>query len=215
MKHKSFLRYLIELVIVITGVTIAFWLNTRAEEMKEQKILSNYYLELQSDLQMDRKALERCVNDNQNKRSLMIKAMAMYLNGEPQRDSVFYYSRFVGNYYFFDPRDITYRSMISSGDLKLISDMELKRRLISLYDTYQLIEELEDNYLEALDENYFPKYVELVDYVEGEVIAPIEEDMMIKNYFAYSANDLGSHISLYKLALRKNQLLDSLIATNF
>lgn len=211
MEQKSFLRYLIELLIVIVGVTIAFWLNTRAEAAKEQKVLNNYYSELRSDLETDRKILERTISSNENKLNKMVQAMGLYQTGEPARDSVLAYSQQIGNYYFFDPKDITYRSMISSGDLKLINNLSLKRKLVSLYDRYETIDMLQQNHLQALDNNYFPKYVYMVDYLSGEVLEPIEKDILVKNYFAFSANELSTHLAFYNVALKQNQELDSLI----
>lgn len=213
MDKKSFARYLIELVIVIVGVTIAFWLNTKAETSKENMILSNYYNELLSDLDDDRNTLNQSIRRNELKLTDMITALQLYQNKEPSRDSIFKYSKLVGNYNFFDPQDITYRSMISSGDLKLINDFQLKRKLVSLYDTYKVIDDFQNNHLQALDENYFPKYVKMVDYVEDKVLEPIEADILIKNYFAFSANELSTHIKFYERALEKNSQLDSLIRT--
>lgn len=211
MESKSFLRYLIELVIVIAGVTIAFWLNTRAEALKEEQTLHNYYRELISDLAQDRKNLDFSITKNRQKLEMLMKAMRLYDEAPPSRDSIFIYSQQIGNYFFFYPNDITYRSMINSGDLKLIGNLEFKRKLVSLYDRYKSIDELQRNHLQALDENFFPKYVYMVDYISGEVLVPIEENILVKNYFAFSANELQTHTAYYQSAVKTNQQLDSLL----
>lgn len=211
MSKKPLFRYLIELVIVIAGVTIAFWLNTRAEAAKEQKILDNYYVELLADLDKDRKKLDWNIETNTKKKERMISAVRLYLTGHATRDSVYKYCEMIGNYDFFYPKDITYRSMVSSGDLKLITNFDIKRKMISLYDHYELIEELQENHLQALDKNYFPKYVYMVDFITQEVVEPIEEDMLIKNYFGWCANDLSNQIGYYQSAMKRNLALDSLI----
>lgn len=105
--------------------------------------------------------------------------------------------------------------MINSGDLKLISNLEFKRKLVSLYDRYESIDELQRNHLQALDENFFPKYVYMVDYITGEVLVPIEENILVKNYFGFSANELQTHIAYYRSALKRNQQLDSLLRVKF
>lgn len=211
MNNKSFLRYFIELLIVIVGVTIAFWLNTRAESSKEQKTLNNYYREIQSDLKSDHRSLEYKIRNNQAKREKMGRALQFYFEGTPNRDSIFAYSQEIGNYDFFDPKDITYRTMINSGDLKLINNLVIKQRLVALYDRYQVIDHLQKNHLQALDENFFPKYVYMVDYVAGEVLVPMEEDILVKNYFAFVVNELGTHLAYYNSVLQMNEKLDSLI----
>lgn len=212
MNPKSFWRYIIELIIVIAGVTIAFWLNTRAESAKEHRTLTNYYTEIRADLSEDRKLLERIIRLNESKMKDMIAGIGQYRKGTLNRDSIFFYSQKIGAYNFFDPKDITYRSMINSGDFKLIENLVVKRKLIGLYNLYQGIEELEKNHLQALDQNFFPKYVYMVDYISGELLAPIEKDILVKNYFAFTANELSVHSSHYMAALKRNKELDSLIA---
>lgn len=211
MKSKSFVQYFIELLIVIVGVTIAFWLSTRAESSKEQKILSNYYIELRTDLASDRKLLESNIRNNEVKAEQMGRALQFYFEGKPNRDSIFLYSSIIGEYDFFDPKDITYRTMLNSGDLKLINDFAIKRKLVALYDFYQAIENQQQNHLQALDQNFFPKYVYMIDYVAGDVLQPIEEDILVKNYFAFSASEVGRHVAYYKAALKTNKELDSLL----
>lgn len=216
MNINKFLRFLVqpfvELLIVIVGVTIAFWLNTRAELSKEQQTVQNYYIELKSDLEADRKRLDFSIERNGIKLKSMMQAIQFYDEDIPNRDSIFAYSQLLGNYHFFEPNDITYRTMINSGDLKLISNLELKRKLVSLYDRYDVIDYLQKNHLQALDLNFFPKYVYMVDYIDGKVIMPIEEDILVKNYFAWAANELSMHIAYYKSGLEKNMELDSMIA---
>lgn len=213
MERRYIYRYAIELAIVIVGVTIAFWLNTLAEDAKEQANLGNYYLELQSDLNADRRELLSCVKTNRAKRDSMYKAIRLYFKDAPEADSVKYYSMMVGNYNFFHPTDITYVTMVNSGDLKLINDLELKRNLVALYDQYEDIVMLQENHLQALDENYFPRFVHMVDYITGELLVPIEKDILIKNYFAFMVSELDNHVAFYRAALAKNQRLDSLINT--
>lgn len=211
MKNKSFLRYIIELFIVIVGVTIAFWLNTRAETSKENQTLENYYAELQADLTSDQRSLQFNIEKNEEKRRRMGHALGFYSHEIPNRDSIFLYSTEIGSYHFFEPTDITYRTMINSGDLKLINDFDVKKKLTRLYDRYSQIENLQENHLQAMDQNFFPKFVYMVDYATGEVLIPIEKEILVKNYFAFSANELGAHIAYYKSALKINQQLDSLI----
>ena len=211
MQKRTVSYFLTELLIVIVGVTIAFWLNTRAEENKEKQVLNRYYNELLSDLSQDRNMLERVIDINTQKKNQMENAIKLYQKPEIIRDSVFYYTQLIGNYNFFSPKNITYQSLISSGDLKLINDMNVKRRLMSLYQRYENIDELQQNHLEALDENFFPRYVLMVDYIKGEVLEPIEQNILVKNYFAFSYNELTTHLAYYQSAFNLNQKLDSLI----
>ncbi|NMM49926.1 hypothetical protein [Marinigracilibium pacificum] len=213
MNKSKIFNYLIELLIVIVGVSIAFWLNTQADSKKERDILNGYYREFLNELEEDRSLLEKNISNSISKQENMIRASQLYQKPTVSIDSLVMYAMEIGNYYFFTPNDITYRSMINSGDLKLITDLSLKRKLTRLYKLYNVIDEAQQNHLQALDENYFPLIVNQIDYEKGEAISSIDGNLLIKNYFIFSINELDAHIYLYKKAMKLNEELDSLIMT--
>ena len=74
---------------------------------------------------------------------------------------------------------------------------------------------MQENHLEAMDVNYFPRHESLIDYVTGEILRPIEQDILIKNYFVFMVNELDTHVRFYQSALDKNQKLEDLIQDVF
>ena len=211
MKGKL-LFYAGELLIVIIGVSIAFWLNQVGEERKEAAIRNTYFKELHDDISYDILFLEQCIKLNEAKIQETMNVVAFYEDAELNKDSIVSRIFDIGEYHFFKPRDFTYQSIITSGDFKLINDPHIKKELIRLHSHYRLIEEAQNNYLDALDNNFFPFLVERIDYLTGEpLVDNLHKSIMIKNHFLYTVNDVAGHIRYYNRAIKSAENLDSLI----
>jgi len=213
MKNKL-LFYLGELLIVIIGVSVAFWLSQIGAEKKEDQIRHKYFSELHGDIAYDLKNLEFYIRVNSEKIEEIMHVVSFYENVELNKDSIIMNIFEIGQYSFFNPRDFTYQSIIASGDFKLIDNPEIKKNLIRLYSEYRTIEKVQNNYLDALDNNFFPYLVENFDYLSGTPTVPdLHKSLMIKNHFLYAINDVSTHIHYYKKAQKIALNLDSLITT--
>ena len=113
----------------------------------------------------------------------------------------------------FNPKDITYQTMITSGDFRLIQEQKIKSGIVRLYKLYDEIESMQTNFMKALDQNYFPFLVEKIDYINQESLDPdFHKYPKVKNFIAYTYNDVGRHIKYYeaagKLATNIKALID-------
>jgi len=116
-------------------------------------------------------------------------------------DSVLNYIIEIGNYDFFNPDNFTITSLLQSGDLKLIDSEETKRELLRLLKVYESIDIMQNNFLQALDDNYFPMLLSRVDMVEFKALEPnFFYGVEIKNYSAFTINETSQHIQRYKSA---------------
>ncbi len=209
---KQWYSYIIDLVIVIVGVSAAFWLSQVADDRKEDKIRKNYLSSIKADLQRDLNLLDYCIEFNEKKIESTYEKAKLFANADDHAEEIFKGAIEIGNYQYFTPEDFTYQSMIASGDFKLIDNQEIKNRLIRLHSQYQFIQQLQINFTQALDDNYFPFLIQNVDYT---TFKPVNHDfhnsLTLRNFFMYTVNDLGSHVSGYKQAKRTGMKLDSLI----
>ncbi|MEQ9297041.1 MAG: hypothetical protein RIF33_00685 [Cyclobacteriaceae bacterium] len=209
---KHWYSYIIDLVIVIVGVSAAFWLSQVADDKKEAEIRDNYLTEIQADLKRDLRLLDYCIEFNEAKIERTFERAGLFADARTNAQEIFEGAMEIGNYQYFSPEDFTYQSMIASGDFKLIDNQDIKNRLIRLHSQYQLINQLQINFTQALDDNYFPFLIQNVDYT---TFTPVNDDfhnsLTLKNFFMYTVNDLGSHVSSYKSAKRTGAKLDSLI----
>ncbi len=203
MKKESKQRwsnYLIELLIVITGITIAFWLNNLDHTRNNRKQRISYLSDIKNDLTTDSLGLSKNIKNNRAKSKILIKSLELIKVSAPI-DSVLVNVLEIGSYDFFDPDNFTLTSLIQSGDLKLINSEETKRELLRLLKIYESVDDMQNHFLDALDENYFPMLISKVDITE---LKAINKDFFygteMKNYCAFTLNETNRHIKNYERA---------------
>lgn len=188
-------EYLIELLIVIIGITVAFSLNNMAEASKDKKLESKFIKDIKSDLIRDSTNLNSSYQFNKDK-VVKVEGMLQILiedKGMKLQDSLFQSIGLIGNYNFFFPESFTINSLLQSGDFKLLESDELKKELLRLRWMYEIIERDQDNLTKAMDDNYYPKVLSEIDMITGEVKDPaFFYGMQFRNWIVYVHNDTNN-----------------------
>ncbi len=146
-----------EIVIVIIGITIAFSLNNWKEESQNLKLKRQYFESMQIDLEKEIEQLEQ--NDSSIlERISKIEKILDYTSTEKGEPSlIFRYVFEVANTVRFDPVNSTYQTMINSGDMKLINDFQLRRKIEEHYSSHSSI--LKDyGRIEAISKKYIADF---------------------------------------------------------
>ena len=140
-KPLKYARYAIgEIVLVVIGILIALQVNTWNEERKDRQVELKYYYNMKNDLLADLELLDAIVDLSSSKvkaaKSVKIKANhdsigSVYDFSEDMKALIF-----VGE---FKPNDNTYEEMKSSGNFSMISNDDLKLKLMNLKKTYLAI----------------------------------------------------------------------------
>lgn len=209
-------HYLLELIIVISGVTVAFWLSNISESKKENKLERIVLNDLRADLLKDSASLVRCINFNKTK----VETLKSYINlinsdsDKSQIDSAIQIIGVIGNYDFFFSKSFTLSSLLQSGDIKLIRSRSIKKDLLELRQTYDQVEWLQNNFLQALDQNFFPTMYDKIDMINNKALDPeFIYSVQILNFALFAANDTNQAVANYEYTLRLvNNLLEQLPA---
>jgi len=197
-------NYFIELIIVIIGISVAFWLNNIGERHKAKKQEISYLIDIKNDLKKDSLKLSYNIINNK-KKSKKLKYGLNLVKEKAPVDSVFPYIIEIGNYAFFTPDNFTLISLLQSGDFKLIESKKIKRELLRLLQRYESIDNMQKNLLQALDDNFFPLLHTKVDISEFKVVDPdFLYGLEVKNFMAFTLNETSQHISNYTHA--QNQI---------
>ncbi|MCP4456853.1 MAG: hypothetical protein GY816_02320, partial [Cytophagales bacterium] len=120
--NKNWKSHLIELFIVIVGVSIAFWLSQISQESRDEVVRKNYLSDIQSDLRNDIRMLDFAIDFNVKKVRGIDSVAGLFVKADDHRDVIIDQITQLGNYTFFQPENFTYQSMIASGDFKLLND---------------------------------------------------------------------------------------------
>jgi hypothetical protein len=171
-----------EIIIVIIGITIAFSMNKCAENVKDSKLKKQYLINLKRDVEADKIQLEKNIKAIDKKLTICAEIIPV-LNSEKNQDMGLMNNIFaIVKYENFSPKNITYKTLINSGDLKLIEDFELKTAIQQHYSNY---EEMSDDYVRhtSLIKDYLGNY--LVNHANYDLIyegkAPFLNEIKLKN----------------------------------
>ena len=138
-KTGKYFKYAIgEIVLVVIGILIALQINNsnnkRIETEREIKYLTNIKLDLKKDIE----SLEYNI-DFRQKKSLGLEKLISQINGQPIQDLNEATYNVVNTLYQerFQPSNVTYSDLVSSGNMNLISNDSIKIYLFELSLLYQ------------------------------------------------------------------------------
>ena len=205
--------FLVELLMLVLGINIALWFEGQFQEYQDAKAEEAYLVGLRRDVLEDASSLERLANVNESRAGRLAGILdAMGTLGDMPDEEVVSMMFEVSTYDFFVPEDFTYRAMQESGDFSLLSDPDLKEALLRQHRRYKLIGTLEDNFLQALDDEYIPLLIRSVDLAAGRLVdRDIGESVLARNMVAFTINETQARTLQYRLAHEKALELVGLI----
>lgn len=201
--------YVKELLIVVIGILIAFALNNWAQKQSEKSLSRTYMNNLILDLAADTAKMSE--NIAVLKRNLtycqaMIPHFFQPLSG---RDTLIV--DFFRRSYFpsFSSQDATYKTLLNTGDLKLIRSFDLKKEILDHYGKYDVLfreNERADHFARDYFANYMMNELDQGTFFQYQDDSPLE-DPKFKN-IVFSLNGiLQIQINRYQEALDRTRLL--------
>lgn len=135
-KLKKFAFYAIgEIFLVVVGILIALQINNINEEKKEKNLANIYLKNLKLDLESDLEELESATNDLAFFEKEGYYSLKVLQGKIKEIDTVKFLKSLVWNNHFhmYQPARSTYEDLISSGNIKLIENNNLKVALSKYY----------------------------------------------------------------------------------
>ncbi len=137
-KTGKYFKYAIgEIILVMVGILLALqvnnWNKNRQDRVSEQK----YVNDLIQDLKNDDIALKRLTIFLESKLESKVKIEAFLQGNNVETDSIeFHVLKQYSMSGRFTPTNITIEELKNSGGLKIIRDDDLRRQIVSLYNSY-------------------------------------------------------------------------------
>jgi hypothetical protein len=149
---------LVDVLVVVLGITIAFWLNNWQSERKNSSSEQKYLAALQTDLAKDTVQLLE-ITKEMDTIFFAIERMLRLADKPENADSVADYLSLISNdINVFFPEDYTYKSLQQSGDIGLIQNDSLLLILSDLYDYYEHINVMNELAYEYQLRNLLPYF---------------------------------------------------------
>jgi len=202
-------NFLLEILMIVIGINIALWFEGWFDDLKDAETEQQYLVGLRDDLTSDLKLLDSIIETNSTKLERLgeiVPNLAGIADATPEEQASAIFAP--SSYHFFQPSDFTYRSMQESGDFRLLSDSETKKNLLRLARWYRDIDTLQNNFLQAMDDEYIPLMMASFDLIEARVTDPtLLENQVFKNFFAYTYQDIETRVKVYSMARDDAQAL--------
>ncbi|WP_204346703.1 DUF6090 family protein [Psychroserpens algicola] len=145
-KTGKYFKYAIgEIILVVIGILIALQINNWNENRKNKITEADYYCRILDDFELNEKLIDETSKLTTDKIKLC-KELILDLNNPPNdRGEILNKFVLAVRQDVFVPSTITFDDLTSSGQLKLLTDIKLKNRLIThstfLNNTLNLLEE--------------------------------------------------------------------------
>lgn len=182
--ENSFRKYLLyaigEIVLVVIGILIALQINIWNDEAKQKKTEQDYYCRILEDFELDKQRIKELSADA-DKRIQVSKELLLELDSG-SKDKKYLLNKFLEAYRSaaYVPVDVTFKDLVSSGNVKLLTETEIKNSLIKFYS------ELEDKVVH-LNQNRDEKTKESFKLVNSSIGFGIAE-------FEYISKLLGPEV---------------------
>lgn len=137
-----------EIIIVIIGISVAFALNNWRDNQAKQKIKTQYIENLILDVQEEIKQLDTNEIQITSKIKNLDEVLNFMIKKEGNKNQIVGKVFESARHVTFNPENTTYYTLINSGDMKLIDNFQLRRRIEAHYaghkDVLQGYERLEN-----------------------------------------------------------------------
>ena len=160
-RNNEWYKYLLEILVVIVGVLIAFSLSNWNEGQKNKALEQSYYCKLLEDINQNADQIREHIRENESRVSNSNKLIQLLQSDDINREELVNMQRpsvsRTGKE--FKPSNAAFDDFKSSGSLSILKDQEIKDQLIDYYTGIEAIADvLNVNSRYALDIYYNPKY---------------------------------------------------------
>lgn len=133
-KFTKYLLYAVgEILLVVIGILIALSINDWNDRRRNAESELLYYQRILEDFELDKKLIEELL-EKDNKRIEISKAILLDLDAGT-KDKKYLLNQFLlaNRFDVFVPRNVTFKDLVSSGNLRLLNDISIKNSLIQYY----------------------------------------------------------------------------------
>lgn len=201
---KSFyINKLIDLLIVIVGVTVAFQLNN-LKQRNDQRELERFYLEgILADLDKDVDAYNNILRNLVSDQRMAAQALTRLDDNGYVNDSLGNALVNIMSLNTFRPNSSTYTTLLNGNGMSAIRNTEIRNLISDHYDQYRPIYRFESVYTEVLLKlfDYASAYC---DFSNAKIIdADISGQVQTKNLLLVVRSQLDDGIGQYNRSLEK------------
>lgn len=215
METFNWKKQLIEVIVLIAGILIAFGLNNWWSSRKDQVTLQKHYLNLEEESKSNRVMLDTAIFMIEH--NMRIIDSIFRNNGQPNTEEkvarwTFQLINVVPNYTFKN----AFQTLSQTGDIRLIDDFDLKEDIVGLYEYYKYIEVVDKVHLDFYNTYFYPFLMENIHFNTQKAENPaIFKTTQYKNMIGSYSHYLRTRKEVYdKVSLYMDKVEDRLVELN-
>lgn len=171
-KKINWLDHLVSLFVVILGITIAFFLENNRDRIRLEKQESEYIDGLLDDLRNNAVAIDTLVQYNGSILKVISELSNAAIGSSELNESTL--ADYMIRIQFppvFLPQRTAYESLKGSGQMTLISDLELRKKVIGVYEYYYAAAaEYDQSISDQIRDLITPYYMDNIAYTSSSTI---------------------------------------------
>jgi len=197
MKNQiDWLNHSLEFIVVLIGILIAFQLNKCSDDHAKANLLENHLHYLRTECQENQSRLESAITHIHAQLMNCDSLLTEITEGKDITKIRNFSTRLLD----MRPVDLvsdSYRVLVESGDIRYLDDYDQKRRIITLYESFDDVQNINDSNQKLYDNHFYPYLKENFDLVNwAKVKIQSKEEAS-----AYYSNAFGNTISTYRYLL--------------
>ncbi|QNJ97691.1 hypothetical protein [Constantimarinum furrinae] len=194
----DWLNHFLEFIVVIAGILIAFQLNTCSEQKKEQKLVDRHVENIIEETEFNKNNFE-FASEKVRQSLNTLDTLLSFIEDKRDLDSINALSIEMLNLPITYIKRNSYNSFIESGDIRLVSNFELKEDIIRLYEYYTWAEGLDKITAESYNDHFLQYLMDHLDLVSTKTQdRSVYESKKFKNTLAVYNYQLRSRLMKYE-----------------
>lgn len=197
-RKTDWLNHFLEFIVVIAGILIAFQLNTCSEQKKEQKLVDRHVENIIEETEFNKNNFE-FASEKVRQSLNTLDTLLSFIEDKRDLDSINALSIEMLNLPITYIKRNSYNSFIESGDIRLVSNFELKEDIIRLYEYYTWAEGLDKITAESYNDHFLQYLMDHLDLVSTKTQdRSVYESKKFKNTLAVYNYQLRSRLMKYE-----------------
>jgi len=166
----SWLKLILELIVVFIGVSAGFLFDNFREERSNRKLEDKYLESFYNNVLVDSVELQNMIRSNQNNIYISGRTVALMQAGTCTNDSALLAFGVMATYNNLNMEDATYESVVNSGNLGLISDFGIREKIVYYYRSHEDMRYVEKVYNDYISSYILPYVTKKLDFITGEFV---------------------------------------------
>lgn len=199
-KKIDWLNHLLEFLVVLIGILIAFQLNKYSENKSKSNLIKNHLDYVKLECQENEKELDIYLQQI-NKQIEYCDSLLLEISSTKNLIIIRDLSTKLLDLRNIDLSRNAYEVLTQSGDIRFLKDYDLKREIISLYDSFKNVDKINQSNQNLYDSHFYPYLKSNFDLVNWKYV-----DIKSKNdKELYYSKEFANIISTYRYLLLAKQ----------